>query len=555
MSWGHIVSRDMLRWTQADVSPALLPDQAYDAEGVFTGCWIPTTDGDDESDHTLRVAYSSVKQLPFHWSTPPYPRNAAGLGIALSRDGGRTWTKSAHNPVLAGEPAGVNVTGFRDPYVTELRLIPDAECAPSPKSGPVLYGLVSGGIQDVGPTVFLYEILRGNPEEEWKCLGPLVDLPARFQPSSKWSGNYGVNWECANLVALRADSEVRQFLVLGSEGDVEKDHVSAYQRSATLSAPSRTVRAQLWISGRLITTPGGDGVRFQYEHGGYLDHGPYYAANSFTDTRTGRTIVYGWIPEEDLPSGAAVEKGWNGSLAVPREIFLLRIPRVVGALRSALRDVSPFELRPEPDGSNTTTVLTLGVRPVAELEQLREDSHHQHREAAVALPDSDLITSRGIWHTRTTSWELEAIVAVGAGCQEVGFHLRHDADLSICVTVTFSTATETIVVDRHASNADPAINKCPDAGPFTLLTTRDDEGRDNLEKLRIRILSDGDILEVFANDRFALATMVYSGSSPDLGGLTAFAKGSVGSALFETITVWDGLELPSRQDTPLPADR
>ena len=542
MSWGHIVSHDMLRWTQADVSPALLPDQPYDAKGVFTGCWIPPV---DESDQTLRVVYSSVKQLPFHWSTPPYPRNAAGLSIALSRDGGKTWTKSANNPILAGEPAGVHVTGFRDPYVTELPQVPHAQRTPPSERGPVLYGLVSGGIQDRGPTVFLYETRRKNPEEEWRCLGPLVDLPARFQPSSKWSGNYGVNWECANLVALRADSEVRRFLILGAEGDVEKDHVASYERSVTAAAaPSRTVRAQLWMSGRLIpTTPSGDGVRFQYKHGGYLDHGPYYAANSFTDPRTGRTIVHGWIPEEDLPLGAAVEKGWSGSLAVPREIFLLRIPRVVGALRSSLRDISTFELRPEPDGNNTTTVLTLGVRPVAELERLRETSHHQHSAAAVALPESDSITSRGICHTRSTSWELTATVAIGAGCQEVGFHLRHNADLSTCTTVTFSAVTETIVVDRHATTTDPAINKCPDAGPFTLLTTRDAEGRDSLEKLRIRILSDRDILEVFANDRFALATMVYSGSGPDLGGLTAFATGSVGSAVFQTITVWDGLEL------------
>ncbi|KAK4202990.1 hypothetical protein QBC40DRAFT_294363 [Triangularia verruculosa] len=96
-------------------------------------------------DNTLRVAYSSVKHLPFHWSTPPYPPDAAGLAIALFRNGGKTWTKSARNPILAGEPAGVKVTGFRDPYVTELPLIPYAE-GKFYKRGPVLYGLVSGGI-------------------------------------------------------------------------------------------------------------------------------------------------------------------------------------------------------------------------------------------------------------------------------------------------------------------------------------------------------------------------------------------------------------------------
>ncbi|KAK4235646.1 glycoside hydrolase [Achaetomium macrosporum] len=547
MSWGHIVSKDMLRWRQAEVSPALVPDQTYDAQGVFTGCWIPPV---DDADRTLRVAYSSVRHLPFHWSTPPYPRDAAGLSIALFRDGGNTWTKSARNPILAGEPAGVEVTGFRDPFVTEFSLILPARATPAER-GPMLYGLVSGCIQDAGPTVFLYEIRRDNPEDEWRYLGPLVDLPARFQPSKKRGGNYGVNWECANLVALRASSEVRHFLIMGAKGDVEKDHVRAYRRPVT--APSRTVRAQLWMSGRLVTSPSGDGVQFQYEHGGYLDHGSYYAANSVTDPKSGRTIVYGWTPEEDLTLAAAAEKGWNGSVAIPRVIFLLRIPRVVKALRSELEDVSPYELITEHDG--TITVLTLGVRPIAELEQLREPTHQHSTAAAIVLPESDTVRGQAICQTQSTSWELEATIAVGAGFQEVGFHLRHNTDLSTRTTVTFSVATETIIVERHASNSDPTINKCPDAGPFTLLTTRDAEGRESLEKLHIRIFSDGDILEVFANDRFALATMVYSGTGPDLGGLTAVATGGVGSAVFETVKVWDGLDLQSPRSTPLPADR
>jgi beta-fructofuranosidase len=528
----------MVSWTQADVSPVLLPDQPYDVQGVFTGCWIPPPVDDDDSDNTLRVAYSSVKHLPFHWSTPPYPRDAAGLAIASSCDGGKTWTKSARNPIVVGEPAGLKVTGFRDPFVTELPLISPTR-GMSNQKGAVLYGLVSGGIQNSGPTVFLYSIRRDNPEEEWRYLGPLIDLPSRFQPSKKWSGNFGVNWECANLVALRAGPDVRNFLIMGAEGDVEKEHVRSYKRTAT--APSRTVRAQLWMSGRLGTPASGDGVRFRYESGGYLDHGPYYAANSFLDPQSGRTIVYGWIPEEDLTLGAAAKKGWNGSLAIPREIFLLRIPRVVGALRSALQDISPFELITEEDGS--TTVLTLGVRPIAEREQLRKSSQQQHSTSAIVLPESDTGTGRVICQTRSTSWELEATIAVHPRCEGVGFHLRHNPDLSIRTTVTFSVATETITVERHASNDDPTINRCPDAGPFTLLTTRDGERRDNVEKLRLRIFSDGDILEIFANDRFALATMVYSGTSLDLGSITVFATGSVGSAVLESVRVWDGLSL------------
>lgn len=528
MSWGHIVSKDLFSWTLAAVSPALLPDQKYEIDGVFTGCWIPPV---DDQDKVLRVAYSSVKNLPFHWSTPPYPRDAAGIAVASSNDGGVAWEKSSQNPILVGEPAGLQVTGFRDPFVTAFPSINKARG----RSEPVLYALISGGIEGVGPTTFLYEIEKSNLEE-WEYLNPLIDMPLRFQPSKKWSGNYGVNWECTNLMTLQDGSEARLFLVIGAEGDVEKDHVNNYKR--TPETPSRTVRAQLWMSGDLTTTS--DGIKLQYRHGGYLDHGPYYAANSFLDPVSGRRIVYGWIPEEDIPLDAAHEKGWNGALALPREIFLLRIPNVIGTLHSQLSGMSPFELKTEPDGS--TTVITLGVRPINELASARKSSQKMGTSEPLLLPKSDMTSQQELFRTSSASWELEATISIEPECEAVGFHLRHNEDLSIRTTVSFSIATETIVVERDASTTDPMINKCPDAGPFTLLSRQEIAGQATREKLQLRIFSDGDVLEVYANDRFALATMVYSRSyGPEFGGVTAFAAGCANSANFETVVIWDGL--------------
>lgn len=530
MSWGHLVSKDQLTWTPAPVSPVLVPDQKYDCKGVFTGCWVSATNA---SDKTLRVTYSSVKQLPFHWSTPPYPRHAAGLAVATSHDGGITWEKSPRNPILLGEPDGLEVTGFRDPYVTDLPSTHHNEPAK-------LYGLISGGIQDSGPTSFLYEISQENVEH-WKYLGPLVDVPLRFQPSHKWSGNYGINWECTNLVTLCTDDLSRHFLIIGAEGDVEKEHVKNH--IGPPGVPSRTVRAQLWMSGHLTTNDEGI-VKFRYEQGGYLDNGPYYAANSFWDPVSNRRIVHGWIPEEDITADAAKAKGWNGSLAIPREIFLLRIPNVRGTCRSELSKIYPFERLAEPDGS--TTVLTLGVRPIKEMARLRETSAIlTELEYTLMLPGPDAAANRTIARTQSSSWELKAEITIHPGCQSVGFHLRQSKDLSIRTTLTFSIDTETILVERQASTANPTINKRPDAGPFTLLALARPDAEDEvtLEMLRLRIFSDGDILEIFANDRFALATMVYSDSyGPDTGGITAFATGEMNSATFETVRIWDGLD-------------
>ncbi|KAL2677388.1 hypothetical protein Neosp_011158 [[Neocosmospora] mangrovei] len=529
MSWGHAVSKDMLTWSPASMSPALAPDQPYDSQGVFTGCWVPPSDAGNK---TLTVAYSSVRHLPFHWSTPPYPRDAAGLAIATSHDGGVTWQKSPENPILTGEPAGLRVTGFRDPYVTRLPAISEALGS----SAVTRYGLISGGIQDVGPTTFLYAIDDDNAEE-WKYLCPLVDVPARFHPSKKWCGNYGLNWECTNIVTLHADSESRHFLIIGAEGDVEKDHVKNHGQPAGVQ--SRTVRGQLWMLGNL--TRADDGVKFGYRHGGYLDHGPLYAANSFVDPVSKRQVVYAWIPEEDISLEAAKRKGWNGSLAIPREIFLLRVPNVERTLRGTLTECYPFEVKTESDGS--MTALTLGVKPIDEMTRLREACARVLKlETAVMLPDKSGLAHVAVCQTDSLSWELEAILSVSSECDSVGFKIRHNQDLSIHTTITFYTITETITVDRDASTADPTINKCPDAGPFTLLMRKEENGL-VMEKLHLRIFSDGDILEIFANDRFALATMVYSNShGQENSGITAFASGSAGSAVFESVTVWDGLD-------------
>lgn len=531
MSWGHVVSKDLLNWCHVATSPALVPDKEYDSRGAFTGCWIPNR---NKADKELNIAYSSVNKLPFHWSTPPYPRNSAGLSRATSYDAGKTWIKSSRNPILKGEPLDTQVTGFRDPYVTELPGLDKARGAGSP----TLYALISGGIEGSGPTSFLYEIQQESIEH-WNYLGPLVDVPARFQPSEAWNGNYGMNWECTNMFTLHAGSESRTFLLIGAEGDVEKDHIKQFPQR--IGAPSRTVRSQLWMSGHFASTS--NGVRFHYDHGGYFDHGPYYAANSFLDPVSGRRIVHGWIPEEDITIDVARRKGWNGSLAIPREVFLLQIRGVYKALRSALSEISCFEVIPGPDGSNT--VLTMGVRPINEMLSLREKCGLiAELQAPIWLPESGSLTAQSLFSTQSHYWELEAIVEIRPECEEVGFHLYQGEDMSSCTTVTFSTTQETITVDREKSNTEPSMNKCPDAGKFTLLTigAGNDSTDITLEKLLLRIFFDQGILEVFANDRFALATMIYPPCAMhDTVKVTAFAKGKVGSAEFKVVRLWDKL--------------
>ncbi|KAJ5931507.1 hypothetical protein N7516_005996 [Penicillium verrucosum] len=512
MSWGHLASKDLVSWTPS-TKPALIPDQPYDRAGVFTGCMVPPANFEQGS---LKVIYSSVRHLPFHWSTPPYPRDAAGLAIAESRDNGETWMKCSENPILTGEPKGLQVTGFRDPFLAEWHALDHLRGQKS------MYALVSGGIEAYGPTAFLYSVPHENLSE-WQYLCPLVNVPARFQPSPKWSGNFGVNWECANFLTLGSQTTSRVCLILGAEGDVEREHIRNFESSEHI--PPRTVRSLLWMFGDLRVE--NNSVRVDYTHGGYLDCGSLYAANSFFDPVSKRYIMHAWIPEEDITPSYAKRKGWNGALAIPRELFLLSIPNVTRALRSPLSEIASVEQVPNRDAS--LTLYTLGTRPVEEIVRLRKHCGRVCQRKQISLPSPTAGPPHALCSTFFATWELEAEITIDPSCCiEVGFHIRHNSDMSICTTVTFSLQKEMISVNKGRSTSDPNVRNCPEQGPFTLFYMLDSMGvepTEKLENLRIRIVSDADVLEVFANDRFALATMVYSPEDCRPASISAFTKG------------------------------
>jgi hypothetical protein len=82
---------------------------------------------------------SVVRRAPLRSTTarPPLCTRAPGICLATSDDDLRTWRRDPNNPVIAGPPAGMDVFGFRDPFVFQcekdrclLRRNPD----PSDKS-------------------------------------------------------------------------------------------------------------------------------------------------------------------------------------------------------------------------------------------------------------------------------------------------------------------------------------------------------------------------------------------------------------------------------------
>jgi beta-fructofuranosidase len=526
ISWGHYMSRDGLRWHHNGDEPVLQPSAPYDKDGVFTGCLHPT--GPRGEHGQLTVIYTSVTNLPIHW-TLPYVRNCEGLAIATSADGGRTWHKSSLNPIMRGEPEDITVTGFRDPYLARWPAM-DRVRGCKKKN---LYGMISGGVRDKGPTTFLYAV---SPSDltRWEYIGTLGGGDAMgigFRPSPRWAGDFGVNWECVNFMTLADKHHEFQFLTVGSEGGIPWGHdngaCSTSGTSSTEVAADDTQPQTLWLAGSLAGTA--EAPKLNYRFSGILDHGCLYAPGTYEHPVTHQRVAWGWLKEDDLTLERRTAKGWTGHLSLQRELFLYSKNNVVRGLASPLRDIHSIHCEENAGGGGgtATTIRTLGIRPLPCLKSLRRHKLVSWPPCDGALAHGHRVHEQGHLANMTSHWEMEAIIKISSNHGTIGFIVSQNANASLGAKIFFDLDKEVITVDRSLSNREPDIKKDAVSGPFTLFVCEKESAgapkQHEVEDLHLRIFRDGDVLEVFANDRFALSTMVYS--DPSCRGLSWFVEG------------------------------
>lgn len=265
--WGHAVSKDLVHWKHLPI--ALRPDNPYDKDGVWTGCMV-------DDNGTPTAVYTGV-----------HPEVQC---IATSHDM-ITWEKVPENPVIAAPPPGMQVTGFRDPYVWRTR--------------DWWYAVVGSGIRDVGGAILLY---RSRDLRRWEYLEPaLVGEKAKT----------GEMWECPNFFPLG-----RKWV--------------------------------LWTSpipfGRVIYFVGTFlNHRFAPEYQGEMDLGGcFYAPQGFRDAK-GRRILFAWL-WETRSERMSVESGWAGVQSLPRQMSLSKEGRLLFQPVAEVRKLrrQRVSLKPQP---------------------------------------------------------------------------------------------------------------------------------------------------------------------------------------------------------------
>ncbi len=471
-SYGHVSSRDLLHWRHHP--DAIGEGRPQDGPGnQEDGVFSGGAFVDDDG-----TAYITYWQFVKDWQNDD--RFADGkLGIAIAKSSDKhfdNWTKIPENPVIPSTHWGITVT--KDQEDNEL-----------------IYG-------------------SADPSQIWKKDGKYYML----------TGNLLVLRKYGSGELARADSLQHQgdHLYLFESEDLKKwDYVGEfYQRNPDWTEVTEDNMCPSFLP--LPSSPNGGppsdkylllfishNLGCQYYVGSYDDdqffpenHGrmtwvdnDYFAPEALLDVN-GRQIMWAWMHDgvpDDQKEMSGDERweqnhyGWTGTFGLPRSLWL------------------------GEDG-------TLRMRPIKELETLR---YNQKENKNLLVASDSELEMPDFGHELE---ELEIVIAPDITGQ-AGVLVNCSDDGREQTSIYYDASSKQLCVDATKSSLDYGVREIEKA-PFELGPA---------EPLELRIFVDRSVVEVFANDRQAIARRIY----PRLGGtgVKLFAKG--GDAKVISASSWE----------------
>jgi sucrose-6-phosphate hydrolase SacC (GH32 family) len=306
MSWGHAVSRDLVRWREL---PVALPE----ANGImiFTGSTV--VDEHNSSGFCTAAKPCLVAIYTGHTQAAASRPALQTQNLAYSNDRGRTWTKYAQNPVL-----DLHMPDFRDPKVLWSDRAKRWVMAVSlPNDHKVrFYGSADlkhwQALSDFGPA--------GATSGQWEC-PELFELPVESKSGqTRWVLKVGLN-----PGALQGGSGEQYFV-----GQFDGTHFT------NDNPPGLT----LWT-----------------------DYGKdCYCALTFNNLpRTQSPVMIGWMNNwqyaADVPTSP-----WRGQMTVPRKLGLRSTPQGLRLVQNPIDALEQLRRpwNPESDTFELRSTVQLG---------------------------------------------------------------------------------------------------------------------------------------------------------------------------------------------------
>ncbi|KAL1855302.1 hypothetical protein Daus18300_011119 [Diaporthe australafricana] len=249
--------------------------------------------------------------------------------------------------------------------------------------------------------------------------------------------------------------------------------------------------------------------------------------------------LYGKKGYEDAPAAT-----WTGALCLPRELSVGYITNVVDNELS--REVPGSWVVDSTDNSTETLSLKT-LRQVVAREPL--DAMRGETSSVITEPGRNIASASRIAFAQSPTSRYFVLTAnmtfsssSRTGDLRAGFQILGSEQET--TTIWYKLSNETLFVDRSNSSAAAVttggtkVDTRPEKGLLRLFDLLED-GVETVETLRLTVVVDNSIVEVHANERFALSTWIkpwYSNST----GISFFAEGT-GSVEFSDVIIHEGL--------------
>jgi len=279
MSWGHAVSKDMLRWKEL---PVAIPEG--DDEAIFSGSAVY------DKNNTSGLGSKENPPLIAIYTAHSDKKKIQAQSIAYSLDKGRTFTKYSKNPVL-----DLKLQHFRDPKV--------------------FWDSVRGN--------WVMVVVKANEKKvaiftsanliNWEHQSDFGPLAAQ-----------GGDWECPDLIQLPIDGDTTKkswvMIVSLNPGGVEGGSGTQYfvgNFDGKSFKPSQDYQKPQWI-----------------------DHGKdNYAGVTFSNMPDSRNVLIGWMNSWQYASNLP-KLPWTGAMTIPRELTLANSKNGLSLVSNPIKELT-----------------------------------------------------------------------------------------------------------------------------------------------------------------------------------------------------------------------
>jgi len=274
-------------------------------------------------------------------------------------------------------------------------------------------------------------------------------------------------------------------------------------------------------------------VAFTPVSGGATDWGLLYAQSSFIDEKhNNRRVQWGWAPEDILNATIIKQQGFQGSFGLPRQLFA----HVAKGLSDPDGKLKSSGARVSREADGTYTASTLGMKPLEDV--VRGIRTGSKRTIGTGRNEGSL--------------HMEYAVTLTEIAGRAGLYIAASPSFDEMTLIVYDPSNHTIAVDRTRSSLAPGFGSETIQGSFYPYMASDG----TIEDIRLRVFLDGSLLEVYANDRFALTTRIYPSKKESVGfgiaNLDGGARGEAGEAWIGTRNIWP--ERPLNSSAPLVYD-